>query len=74
MPILDLRRNFPSLLEIPNAVLKAELARRGENGEADEKPECGSKRQGAYNTPIHVMALFLILVLSTLGMRLYPWR
>lgn len=55
--------------DIPAAVLRAELVRRNEVGDADdEKATCGSTRSGAYNTPAHVMALFLILVLSTLGM------
>ncbi|KAL4902488.1 Zinc/iron permease [Aspergillus multicolor] len=33
----------------------------------DRQPACGSTKGGAYNTPLHVMALFLILVLSTLA-------
>lgn len=40
--------------------LRAELLRR------DERPACGSKAgKGAYNTSLHVFALFLILGLST---------
>lgn len=38
------------------------------------KPACGSIKQGAYNTPLHVMALFLILVLSTLGTLVFYQR
>ncbi|KAL4888120.1 Zinc/iron permease [Aspergillus ambiguus] len=54
--------------EIPYAVLRAELDRRSERRDVDEdKTTCGSKDRGAYNTPIHVMALFLILILSTLA-------
>ncbi|GES56943.1 zinc/iron permease [Aspergillus terreus] len=51
--------------DIPYAVLRAELDRRNERRDVDEdKPTCGSKDRGAYNTPIHVMALFLILILT----------
>lgn len=57
-----------SISEIPAAILRAELSRRNEVRDEDvEKATCGSTRSGAYNTPAHVMALFLILVLSTLG-------
>lgn len=70
----DLKRDFPSLLDIPDSILRAELSRRGENGDSDDKPSCGSSQRGAYNTPVHVMALFLILVLSTLGMFSVPCR
>jgi hypothetical protein len=47
--------------------LRAELARRDE-APATAKPECGSGVKGNYNTPVHVGALILILVLSTVGM------
>lgn len=51
---------------LPTDLLKALVAQRDAG---DERPECGSgKRHGAYNTPIHVFALFLILFLSTAGM------
>ena len=61
-------RNVPSISDIPAAILRAELARRNEVRDEDVgKATCGSTRSGAYNTPAHVMALFLILVLSTLG-------
>lgn len=60
--------SFSSISDIPAAILRAELARRNEVRDEDaEKATCGSTRSGAYNTPAHVMALFLILVLSTLG-------
>ncbi|OAX79864.1 hypothetical protein ACJ72_05814 [Emergomyces africanus] len=66
----------PSLTDIPFAILKAELERRGYvgsragDGVADENTSdgstCGSGvRTGSYNTPLHVAALILILVLST---------
>ncbi|KAL4927930.1 putative ZIP family zinc transporter [Aspergillus undulatus] len=57
-----------TLSGIPEALLRAELSRRNVYRDSDNaKPACGSVRQGAYNTPLHVMALFLILVLSTLA-------
>ncbi|KAG9784235.1 Zinc-regulated transporter 2 [Exophiala dermatitidis] len=47
---------------LPLELLHAELLRR------QEKPTCGTPgKQGSYNTGIHVFALFLILVLSTLA-------
>ncbi|KAL3448881.1 Zinc/iron permease [Aspergillus insuetus] len=60
---------FGSLLSgIPDALLQDELYRRNVYRDTEEaKPTCGSNKQGAYNTPVHVMALFLILVLSTLA-------
>ncbi|KAL3455557.1 UV radiation resistance protein and autophagy-related subunit 14-domain-containing protein [Aspergillus heterothallicus] len=60
----------PSLLSgIPDALLRDELYRRNYvYRDTDEaKPACGSNKKGAYNTPVHVMALFLILILSTLA-------
>lgn len=58
-----------SWADIPVAVLQAELQRRQDR---PEKPECGTKgRRGSYNTSLHVFALVLILVLSTLGRRSY---
>lgn len=66
----DLKRALSAIAELPDAVLKAELLRR--DGTSDTTPSCGSKSSGAYNTPLHVMALFLILVLSTLGMDCIP--
>lgn len=32
-----------------------------------QRPACGSKTKGDYNTPLHVFALVLILVLSVGG-------
>ncbi|CAG8367457.1 unnamed protein product [Penicillium salamii] len=66
----DLKRALAAISELPDAVLKAELVRR--DATSGETPTCGSKSQGVYNTPLHVMALFLILVLSTLGRNHFP--
>lgn len=65
-----LSHRIRSISDIPIAALQAELVRRrdGQDASEEEQPSCGSTRSGAYNTPVHVMALFLILVLSTLGM------
>ncbi|KAJ5205640.1 hypothetical protein N7491_003731 [Penicillium cf. griseofulvum] len=59
----ELKRALSAISEIPDALLRAELLRR--DGASDGTPACGSKERGAYNTPLHVMALFLILGLST---------
>jgi zinc transporter 1/2/3 len=62
----------PSLTEVPFALLRGELERR-QNGIT--KPSCGSgSARGTYNTPLHVFALFLILVLSTIGQSPVPAR
>ncbi|PGG98569.1 hypothetical protein AJ79_08822 [Helicocarpus griseus UAMH5409] len=66
----------PSLTDIPIAILRAELERRGyvgtrdDDGSKDGVPadgsQCGSgMKTGEYNTPLHVAALILILLLST---------
>ncbi|KAJ5566995.1 hypothetical protein N7535_006301 [Penicillium sp. DV-2018c] len=60
---VNLKRALSAISEVPIAVLRAELLRRDEK--SDDTPACGSKDRGAYNTPMHVMALFLILALST---------
>ncbi|GAP88127.1 putative zinc-regulated transporter 1 [Rosellinia necatrix] len=52
---------------IPSDILRAELARRQSENGVPEKPACGSGDKGAYDTPLHVFALFLILTLSTLA-------
>lgn len=49
---------------IPTDVLLTELSRRREAGD-DTKPQCGSGKRGSYDTTLHVGALVLILVLST---------
>jgi hypothetical protein len=52
--------------DIPTSVLRAELLRRQSN---DDRPACGTASNTKdYNMPLHVFALFLILVLSTLGL------
>lgn len=49
-------------------LLRAELARRQTSSDENDRPACGSGRKNAnYNTGLHVFALFLILVLSTLA-------
>lgn len=46
-------------------LLHAELQRRQDES---SKPACGSTgKQGTYNVPIHVFAVFLILIISTIG-------
>jgi hypothetical protein len=57
--------DVPSLIGISTDILRAELIAR----QQDEtfRPECGSGAKGVYNTPFHVGALFLILILSVLG-------
>ncbi|KLU82151.1 zinc-regulated transporter 1, partial [Magnaporthiopsis poae ATCC 64411] len=50
---------------IPTELLAAELARRDNAG--DSKPQCGGKERGHYDTTLHVFALGLVLLLSTLA-------
>ncbi|KAK4550238.1 hypothetical protein LTR36_003205 [Oleoguttula mirabilis] len=51
---------------LPTSLLHAELARREQS--ADSRPACGSGANNhAYNTSLHVAALFQILLLSTLA-------
>lgn len=38
-----------------------------ESTAGEQRPACGSKTKGEYNTPLHVFALVLILALSTGG-------
>ncbi|QDS67762.1 hypothetical protein FKW77_006324 [Venturia effusa] len=59
-------RDIRSWADIPTAVLQSELARR-QDGDIPERPACGGKNKGRYNTPIHVGALVLILALSTIA-------
>ncbi|KAI8957594.1 Zinc/iron permease [Daldinia sp. FL1419] len=60
-----------SWASVPTHLLLAELSKRqhGHGGSTTEaeKPACGSGERGAYNTALHVFALFLILSLSTLA-------
>lgn len=51
---------------IPSDILRQELARRQDSNGPSEKPACGSGDRGTYDTSLHVFALILILVLSTL--------
>jgi len=55
-----------TLSTISTELLRAELLTRQE--EDDVRPVCGSGAKGAYNTPLHVFALFLILFLSVAGL------
>ncbi|KAK7954310.1 hypothetical protein PG988_015004 [Apiospora saccharicola] len=53
---------------IPTDLLLAEISRRQDAGPPEnKKPVCGSGEKGSYDTPLHVFALVLILVLSTLA-------
>ncbi|KAK8032285.1 hypothetical protein PG990_002019 [Apiospora arundinis] len=53
---------------IPTDLLIAEISRRQDAGSSEnKKPVCGSGEKGSYDTPLHVFALVLILVLSTLA-------
>ncbi|KAI0023842.1 Zinc/iron permease [Xylariomycetidae sp. FL0641] len=62
-----LSRNDVSWSSIPTDFLLAELSRRQDGNEGPSKPVCGSGDRGAYDTPLHVFALVLILALSTLS-------
>jgi hypothetical protein len=67
-----------SLTDVPLAILRNELARREKDGAGDEDGDSapddsgstcgGNMKKGGYNTSLHVAALVLILLLSTLGM------
>lgn len=54
-----------SLIGFSTDILRAELIARQQD--ENFRPECGSGAKGVYNTPFHVAALFLILILSILG-------
>ncbi|KFZ03771.1 hypothetical protein V502_10675 [Pseudogymnoascus sp. VKM F-4520 (FW-2644)] len=60
----DLAGTAPLWSTESTSALLAELIRRQEEG---ERPACGSAQGGDYNTPAHVGALVLILVLSIAG-------
>lgn len=64
---VDMRReNAASWSDIPTSALRAELLRR-QTADHD-RPTCGrAGNTNDYNMPLHVFALVLILVLSTLG-------
>lgn len=72
--LTDFKRALSALSEIPESLLRAELLRRDgtQPRDAADTPSCGSRERGAYNTPLHIMALFLILGLSTFGTRRFP--
>ncbi|KFA72954.1 hypothetical protein S40288_05089 [Stachybotrys chartarum IBT 40288] len=57
-------RGAESWSSIPTDLLLAELSRRQQDS---ERPACGSRERGWYDTAAHVVALFLILALSTIG-------
>ena len=58
--------DYRELKQLSSHVLRTELQRRDEE---ISKPACGSgARRGSYNISLHVAALFMILILSTLGM------
>ncbi|KAJ5577795.1 Zinc/iron permease [Penicillium hispanicum] len=65
----DFKRTLSAISQIPESLLRAELLRRDVSRSANSiaAPSCGSRERGAYNTSLHVMALFLILILSTLA-------
>lgn len=56
-----------SIRSVTIEVLQAELRRRASDNE-DLKPACGTTgKRGSYNVPVHIFAVFLILIISTLG-------
>ncbi|KAL3470463.1 Zinc/iron permease [Aspergillus californicus] len=68
MDTAGFRHSTSVLSKVSDDLLREELLRRVVYRDSDSaKPACGSAKQGAYNTPVHVMALFLILILSTLA-------
>ncbi|KAH8682097.1 Zinc/iron permease [Xylariales sp. PMI_506] len=52
---------------IPTDILLAELSKRQDADSPKERPACGTTERGAYDTPLHVFALILILALSTIA-------
>jgi len=56
--------DLKSWADIPTKLLREELSRRQQN---PDRPVCGGKNRGSYNTAIHVGALILVLVLSVAG-------
>ncbi|KAK3987664.1 Zinc/iron permease [Cladorrhinum sp. PSN332] len=68
METLNLRSNDPLWSQIPTSHLLAELNRRDSSDNAGDRPACGSgKTEHPYDTGLHVFALFLILIVSTLA-------
>ncbi|KAH7155631.1 Zinc/iron permease [Dactylonectria estremocensis] len=64
MSVPDEEPRGESWTSIPTHLILAELQRRKEDG---EKPQCGSRTRGGYDTSAHVFALVLILTLSTMA-------
>ncbi|KAF7713223.1 Uncharacterized protein PECH_002209 [Penicillium ucsense] len=65
---IDLKRALSAISDIPESLLRAELQRRNDirsSDPTDGASTCGSGKRGDYNTSLHIMALFLILGLST---------
>lgn len=57
-----------SFTTLSTDVLRAELARRmGNSDPSAPRPACGSGKRGNYETGLHIFALFLILLISTLA-------
>ncbi|KAK4231650.1 zinc-regulated transporter 2 [Podospora fimiseda] len=68
METLNLRSNDLLWSQIPTSLLLAELNKRDASNNADDRPACGSgKTEHPYDTGLHVFALFLILIVSTLA-------
>ncbi|KAK3392872.1 Zinc/iron permease [Podospora didyma] len=68
METLNLRASDFSWSSIPTELLRAELSKRDDgNGAGSQQPECGSGKRGHYDKGLHVLALFVILFLSTLA-------
>ncbi|KAK2759077.1 hypothetical protein FQN54_003176 [Arachnomyces sp. PD_36] len=71
----DLAARLASLSDVPISLLRSELSRRekdGGTGDGEQQDDSGSTcggnmKKGGYNTSLHVAALVLILVLSTLA-------
>ncbi|KAI6886926.1 zinc-regulated transporter 2 [Hortaea werneckii] len=62
----DVAQDSTSLSSLPLHLLRAEVARR--QSQDDARPACGSGNKNRhYDTGLHVFALFLILLLSTLA-------
>ncbi|RMY66179.1 hypothetical protein D0863_08616 [Hortaea werneckii] len=66
----DVAQDSTSLSSLPLHLLRAEIARRQtqDSAQDDARPACGSGNKNRhYDTGLHVFALFLILLLSTLA-------
>jgi solute carrier family 39 (zinc transporter), member 1/2/3 len=65
--LLPIAGRADSWSSVTTEALLAELKRRKDDGDPEQRPACGSQERGAYDTPLHVFALFLILFLSTVA-------